>query len=252
VTRTGTSDWRDVIAAAPAVELPELLAMLGCQADRPRLVVVAAHPDDETIGAGRLVAAWSRSLGPVTAVLATAGERCVDQVATRPPGLGERQVAEWIEATTILGVRDRVCLNLADGGLAPTKDRLQSAFTEVLDAICHETAANEVVVAAPYWRDPHPDHRTAGHAAMAAAADLGVLAVGFPVWLTNWGDPNESADPLWRLAARVANDVVWWSALQRFRTQLEPLDRGLGPVVSSTMLEHHTEQLLLSTGPVRP
>jgi len=167
VTRTGTSDWRDVIAAAPAVELPELLAMLGCQADRPRLVGVPTHPDNETIGAGRLVAAWSRSLGPVTAVLATAGERCVDQVATRRLGLG-------------------------------------------------------------------------------------VLAVGFPVWLTNWGDPNESADPLWRLAARVANDVVWWSALQRFRTQLEPLDRGLRPVVSSTMLEHHTEQLLLSTGPVRP
>ena len=147
--------------------------MLGCQADRPRLVVVAAHPNDETIGAGRLVAAWSRSLGPVTAVLATAGERCVDQVATRPPGLGERQVAEWIEATTILGVRDRVCLNLADGGLAQTKDRLQSALTEVLDAICYETAADEVVVAAPYWRDPHPDHRTAGHAAMAAGGRSG-------------------------------------------------------------------------------
>jgi len=123
--------------------------MLGCQADRPRLVVVAAHPNDETIGAGRLVAAWSRSLGPVTAVLATSGERCVDQVAPRPPGLAERRLAEWIEATTILGVRDRVWLNLADGGLATTKERLQSALTEVLDAICSETAADEVVVAAP-------------------------------------------------------------------------------------------------------
>jgi hypothetical protein len=58
-------------------------------------------------------------------------------------------------------------------------------------------------------------------------------------------------DPLCRLTASTASDRVRWSALQRFRTQLEPLDRGLGPVVPSRMLEHHTEQLLLSTGPVR-
>ena len=99
MTRTGTRDWRDVIAAAPAVELPELLVMLGCQADRPRLVVVAAHPNDETIGAGRLVAAWSRSLGPVTAVLATAGERCVDQVAPDRPA--------WPSARWLSGLRRR-------------------------------------------------------------------------------------------------------------------------------------------------
>jgi LmbE family N-acetylglucosaminyl deacetylase len=245
------ADWAGVIAAYPSVELPGLLARLGLKADRPRLVVVAAHPDDETIGAGRLIAAWSRTVGPVAAVLVTAGECCVDHVAARPRGLAERRVAEWVEATTILGVWDRTRLDFPDGGLAAAEDRLRSALTEVVVGICDETAADEVVVAAPYWCDPHPDHRAAGGAAIAAAVELGVPVVGFPLWLTYWGDPGEGVDPLCRLAASTANDRVRWSALQRFRTQLEPLDRGLGPVVPSRMLEHHTEQLLLSPGTVR-
>ena len=39
--------------------------------------MVSAHPDDETIGLGRLAYAWAQTVGPVVGVLATAGEACV-------------------------------------------------------------------------------------------------------------------------------------------------------------------------------
>ncbi|MEP6561765.1 MAG: PIG-L family deacetylase, partial [Nakamurella sp.] len=39
-----------------------------------RLVVISAHPDDETLGAGALIATAARLGVPITVIVATAGE----------------------------------------------------------------------------------------------------------------------------------------------------------------------------------
>ena len=52
--------------------------------------MLSAHPDDESIGAGRLLSAWRRSGGRAQAVTATAGEACFDHV-TDPPGGSRRR-----------------------------------------------------------------------------------------------------------------------------------------------------------------
>ncbi len=241
--------WAAVIAAAPMLELPDLLRVVGSTAPHPRLVVVAAHPDDETIGAGRLLAAWSRTIGPVTAVLATAGEACVDHVTVRPPGLAERRMAEWERAMDTVGVERRIRLGLPDGGLAQVEDALAVVVADVLAEQVDGFGADDVVVAAPFVRDPHPDHRAAGRAASAAAGAVGVPCLGYPVWLTYWGAPDDLAgDPVWRVPAEDADDRTRRRALGCFASQLRPLAPGLGPVVPPSLLDHHAEQLVVPVG----
>ena len=240
--------WRAELAVAPSVTLPTLLDVLipGRRADRPtRLVLASAHPDDETLGAGRLAHAWSTGTGPVTGVLATLGEACVDHVMARPAGLAERRLTEWRRATSRLGFTHGRLLDLPDGQLTGREsaliDGLWAAATDHGDG-------HDLVLAAPWRGDPHPDHQAVGRAAARVAEQLGLPLLEYPVWMTYWSPPDalRAADQaLVVLTTEPRDDVAHREATGAFVSQIEPLTPSASPVVPAAMLEHHRRQLLI-------
>ena len=219
------------------------------------LIVVSAHPDDETIGCGRLIAGWTAVLGGCTAVLATLGEACVDDVMARPPGLAEMRLAEWVSATADLGVSSRHVLELPDGRLADWEKQLCDSVTEIAGTYAEELGPTRVLLAAPHPLDPHPDHEAAGRATVAAARRLGVGVVGYPVWLTYRGAVDARAEQLLsapgagvRLNVSEDAEAARRRALSRYVSQLAPLRPDVTAVVPADLELHHGEQIVLTAG----
>jgi LmbE family N-acetylglucosaminyl deacetylase len=83
-----------------------------------RLVVIVAHPDDESFACGSLIAGASAAGGRVTVICATngdAGERVPDPETDAQP-LGEVRERELRAAATLLGVDAIELLGYADSG----------------------------------------------------------------------------------------------------------------------------------------
>ena len=81
-------------------------------ADR-RLLLVHAHPDDETIGTGATMAKYAAENALVTLVTCTLGEEgeilvpeLAHLAANRDDGLGEHRIGELTAAMAALGVTD--------------------------------------------------------------------------------------------------------------------------------------------------
>ena len=154
-----------------------------------RLVVVAAHPDDESLGAGGLIAtAVGRGI-LVDIVSATDGEGShPDSPTTTPDALAARRSVEAVRAAAALGVpRERVHqLGLPDGDLGGAEEELTTHLVEIVGD------GRGAVVVAPWRRDGHPDHEAAGRAASAAARRTGADLWEFPIWFWHWGQPDEA------------------------------------------------------------
>jgi LmbE family N-acetylglucosaminyl deacetylase len=148
-----------------------------------------AHPDDETIATGGVMA-LAKSLGHrVVLVVATKGEHGEIQPDVLDDGeaLWERRVREVAEAAEILGV-DRVeYLGYIDSGMMgePTNDLPGSFWTADLDeaterlaSILREESVDVLTVYDAHGGYGHPDHiqvHRVGHLAGAAAGVPRVL-----------------------------------------------------------------------------
>jgi LmbE family N-acetylglucosaminyl deacetylase len=205
-----------------------------------RVLVVTAHPDDETIGAGRLIAGHP---GHVRAVTLTAGESCLPEERIDRDDLRFRRLAEWRSALGQLGAEPVEAERWPDGRLAEFEQEVADSLTSLL--------ADVDVVVTTWRHDPHPDHQAAGRACASAAATTGRRLLEFPVWAPYWMARADLDDLGWA-ASTVAHtpqdDQRRERALQEYASQTQPLLPGWEPVVPAEMLERHACQYLMTAG----
>lgn len=222
------ADWETLLAGADPEPrpLPAGAAVLA----------VGAHPDDETIGAGRLLADHD---GPVRCVTLTAGEGCFGEDADADDVRAVR-LAEWSLALSHLGAAAVGSPRWPDGGLA--------AFEAEAAAALARLAAGADVLLAPWRHDPHPDHGAAGRIAAAAARRVGVPLREYLVWTPYWLAPRDVA----ALGASVrvcptsaGAEDRWRRAVDCFDSQVRPWPPARAAVVPPELLRRHRAQLLV-------
>ncbi|MEV0563041.1 PIG-L family deacetylase [Dactylosporangium sp. NPDC050588] len=122
------------------------------------IVSIWAHPDDETYGAGGIMAAAIANGQRVVCVSATAGELGTDDpVAWPPERLGRTRRWEAAAAMAVLGVTDHRFLGYPDGGLAAMDP---AEPVERIAALLADVAPDTVLTFGPDGGTFHPDHQT--------------------------------------------------------------------------------------------
>ena len=142
------------------------------------LVVVVAHPDDESFGCGSLIAAATQAGARVTVVCATRGEagtRRHDPARAEWP-LGMMREAELLDAAAVLGVTDVVLLDHRDSGMSGDADATALIRTPVCELghelACTLAALQPDVVLTLDGSDGHRDHVHVRDATAVAVARL--------------------------------------------------------------------------------
>jgi LmbE family N-acetylglucosaminyl deacetylase len=215
-----------IIPLTPEAEWLPLLRNIAAW-DPPSVptLVLAPHPDDETLGAGGLIAKLCGHGIPVTVVAITNGENAYDDTA----GLDKIRVPEQMEALKRLGVPASMIhrLNLPDRDVSAYEDQLVDLLLPLI------TPGTNVI--APWYRDFHPDHEAAGRAAARVSQLVGSRVSYYLFWTWHRGTPDILNNvPAMRLALSEVELRTKLYALQAHSSQFEHADGQ--PILSPELL----------------
>ncbi len=211
-----------------------------------RLVVVSAHPDDESLGVGGLIATAHRAGIDVYVVLLTAGE------ASHPPGremsrhaLTTERLAEMGRAVELLAPGTPVVfLGAADGGACDVEEQMVVALGDIVGD------GEGTLLVAPWRHDGHPDHEAAGRAAAEVARSSGACLVEYPLLMWRLSDPTDAPwEQMVRLDLAPEVRETKLAAIRAHASQLGALSPDDPPALSGPMLAHFTgssEHLVLT------
>lgn len=169
---------REALQAAQAFEFAELGEVLG----QGGLVVIAPHPDDESLACGGLIAGACAKGRAVKVIIVSDGTGSHPRSRAYPrTRLRALREAEARRAVAALGLAPRHLefLRLPDRFVPHDGAGARRAVERIV------RAAREVDAAALFvsWReDPHCDHVAAYHLARAAQGELGVKLYEYSVW----------------------------------------------------------------------
>jgi len=190
-----------------------------------RVVVVGAHPDDETLGIGGCLQVLHRRGALMALVVASDGEAAYPTLNTDARrDLGCTRRVELMAALKVQGLAEVPVhwLGLPDSGLAEREPALREAV--------RRSAPGADLLLAPWSEDGHPDHEVCGRAALEAGAAFGVEVWELPVWAWHWGTGEDLA-PRWAHAHRVSlsseEQQIKADAVSVFVTQVRPLGPAL-------------------------
>ncbi|AKC40258.1 putative LmbE-like protein [Mycolicibacterium phlei] len=187
----------------------------------PFLILVAPHPDDETLGFGCTASMLrARGVDVVVVSVSDGGGEYPDLSPTERRWLERDRHAELLCATNVLGLDPPVRLGLADGAISEREEEMSGLLAEILDA------APPGAWCAATWRgDGHPDHEAVGRASASAARRTGALLLEYPVWMWHWAVPGDNAVPWHRMCTTPRDRAACGlkrQATNVFQTQLRP------------------------------
>jgi len=174
-------------------------------------IVISPHPDDETLGAGGLIAMQRRRGVDVKVVAVTDGEAAYRDST----GLGELRSSEQTAALAALGVPGDgiIRMGLRDSKVSPSVDVLIDRLRPYLRP--------KTLLVAPWSRDPHPDHEACGRAAQMLARISGITLVSYVFWAWHhMSVASLTALPLYRLELDSRVRAAREAALSCHRSQL--------------------------------
>ncbi|GGF69899.1 hypothetical protein GCM10007301_32040 [Azorhizobium oxalatiphilum] len=148
-----------------------------------RLLVVAPHPDDESLGCGGLIAAACAVGFPVTIMVVSDGTGSHPNSSAYPADrLRQVRESETLAAAAELGVApgDVPFLRLPDR-FVPTAGPEADAAVLAITSTARSMGADTIAVT--WQHDPHCDHQAAHALVTRAARDLPqVRVLAYPIW----------------------------------------------------------------------
>lgn len=180
-------------AARPYLQSSGLLQVSGVynhsamawQPGAEKVLVLAPHMDDETIGCGGTLALHAQRGARITVVFLTDGRNGSSEVNTLYGEERERKQQELIELRTTearaalqrLGAHRMICLDAEDGAL----EKCQWAAEKLRDVLLKQQPD---IVYLPFYLEEHPDHRAASRVLLDATAgtSLQFQCMGYEVW----------------------------------------------------------------------
>ncbi len=152
---------------------------------RADALVIAPHPDDETLGCGATIMRKVDAGRRVRVVIVTDGRRSHQSDRITPEELARVRASEAEAACAALGVSrgDLVLLSFEDGCVAESEGALRSRLAEIVGAFAPEQ------ILSPSGVDRHPDHRTIARVvrAMRSSGEIRCPVYEYPIWFWTAG-----------------------------------------------------------------
>jgi LmbE family N-acetylglucosaminyl deacetylase len=180
-------------AARPYLQSSGLLQVSGVynhsamvwQPGAEKVLVLAPHMDDETIGCGGTLALHAQRGAQITVVYLTDGRNGSSEINAMYGEQRERKQQEFIQLRTTearaalqrLGANRMICLDAEDGAL----EKCEWAAEKLRDVLLKHQPD---IVYLPFYLEQHPDHRAASRVLLDAAAgtSLQFQCMGYEVW----------------------------------------------------------------------
>ena len=188
------------------------------------ILIVAPHPDDETLGCGGAIALCSQKI-PVAVLVVSDGTRSHPNSLAYPPlALKKLRERESLAALAILGVSPEAVtfLGLPDGAVD-----ISSKSPQLIDR-CRQYLSDlgPSMIFLPWRNDPHKDHRASWQLLTTAMSDLASLPriIEYPIWdwdIKQRGSFSGSIDA-WRLDISNVLELKK-HAIAQYRSQISNL-----------------------------
>ncbi len=225
------------LALAEVLPFAQLATLLGDGG----LLIVAPHPDDESLGCGGLIAAARAKGVDVRLIVVSDGVGSHRGSRSHPPArLKALREAETIEAAAALGLDAAAIrfLGLPDAAVPTEGDDARAAVDAIVAAAIACAAATVCVT----WRhDPHCDHLAAARLVDQARCRLDAARIyEYPIW--GWTLPEATdvgAGPAGLRLDTTAQGAAKRAAIAAHRSQTTALirDDPHGFRLDATMLE---------------